>query len=120
MTVILKSITEGRASVTLIKICKDISLSGFEACRNRKLGELLPGISTNMQAYTCLCVCLPTQGDSGGPLNCQIADGSWDVHGVVSFGSGQGCNILQKPTVFTQVSSYINWMNNVRNIFPFL
>ncbi|TMS16379.1 Chymotrypsin-C [Larimichthys crocea] len=50
-------------------------------------------------------------GDSGGPLNCQNPDGSWDVHGVVSFGSGQGCNVFQKPTVFTQVSSYINWMN---------
>uniref|UniRef100_A0A667XP76 pancreatic elastase II n=1 Tax=Myripristis murdjan TaxID=586833 RepID=A0A667XP76_9TELE len=50
-------------------------------------------------------------GDSGGPLNCQNPDGSWDVHGVVSFGSGQGCNVLQKPTVFTQVSSYIDWIN---------
>uniref|UniRef100_A0A3Q3WT92 pancreatic elastase II n=1 Tax=Mola mola TaxID=94237 RepID=A0A3Q3WT92_MOLML len=54
-------------------------------------------------------------GDSGGPLNCQNADGSWDVHGVVSFGSGQGCNILQKPTVFTQVSSYIDWINSNKN-----
>ncbi|KAM6928617.1 chymotrypsin-like elastase family member 2A [Lycodopsis pacificus] len=51
-------------------------------------------------------------GDSGGPLNCQNPDGSWDVHGVVSFGSGEGCNVLQKPTVFTQVSSYIDWINN--------
>lgn len=50
-------------------------------------------------------------GDSGGPLNCQNPDGSWDVHGVVSFGSGQGCNVLQKPTVFTKVSSYIDWIN---------
>uniref|UniRef100_A0A667X0U6 pancreatic elastase II n=1 Tax=Myripristis murdjan TaxID=586833 RepID=A0A667X0U6_9TELE len=56
-------------------------------------------------------------GDSGGPLNCQNPDGSWDVHGVVSFGSGQGCNVLQKPTVFTQVSSYIDWINRVSNIF---
>lgn len=55
------------------------------------------------------------QGDSGGPLNCQNPDGSWDVHGVVSFGSGQGCNVFQKPTVFTRVSSYIDWINNVRN-----
>lgn len=60
------------------------------------------------------CLCAHPKGDSGGPLNCQNADGSWDVHGVVSFGSGEGCNVLQKPTVFTQVSSYINWMNTVR------
>uniref|UniRef100_A0A665SXJ6 pancreatic elastase II n=1 Tax=Echeneis naucrates TaxID=173247 RepID=A0A665SXJ6_ECHNA len=55
-------------------------------------------------------------GDSGGPLNCQNPDGSWDVHGVVSFGSGQGCNVFQKPTVFTQVSSYISWINTVRTL----
>lgn len=69
------------------------------------------------QQSVCVCVCWPTQGDSGGPLNCQNTDGSWDVHGVVSFGSGQGCNVLQKPTVFTQVSSYIDWINSVRNIY---
>ncbi|XP_067095744.1 chymotrypsin-like elastase family member 2A [Osmerus mordax] len=51
-------------------------------------------------------------GDSGGPLNCQNPDGSWAVHGVVSFGSGEGCNIAQKPTVFTQVSSYMDWIHS--------
>ncbi|XP_070824350.1 chymotrypsin-like elastase family member 2A isoform X1 [Chaetodon trifascialis] len=53
------------------------------------------------------------QGDSGGPLNCQNSDGSWDVHGVVSFGSGLGCNYPKKPSVFTRVSAYIPWINNV-------
>lgn len=52
-------------------------------------------------------------GDSGGPLNWQNPEGTWEVHGVVSFGSGEGCNVLQKPTVFTQVSSYIDWINTV-------
>ncbi|CAM9119227.1 unnamed protein product, partial [Lampetra planeri] len=35
--------------------------------------------------------------DSGGPLNCQNPDGSWDVHGVVSFGSSMGCNYARSP-----------------------
>ncbi|CAN9515692.1 unnamed protein product [Ophioblennius macclurei] len=52
-------------------------------------------------------------GDSGGPLNCQNSDGSWDVHGVVSFGSSAGCNYYKKPSVFTKVSAYISWINNV-------
>ncbi|CAG03182.1 unnamed protein product [Tetraodon nigroviridis] len=52
-------------------------------------------------------------GDSGGPLNYQTADGFWEVHGVVSFGSGEGCNVPKKPTVFTQVSSYISWIHSV-------
>lgn len=55
------------------------------------------------------------QGDSGGPLNCQNAAGNWEVHGIVSFGSGIKCNLAKKPTVFTRVSAYIDWINNVRN-----
>ncbi|XP_059111890.1 chymotrypsin-C [Peromyscus eremicus] len=52
-------------------------------------------------------------GDSGGPLNCQAEDGSWQVHGIVSFGSGQGCNTYKKPVVFTRVSAYNDWINEV-------
>ncbi|NXJ83253.1 CTRC protein, partial [Trogon melanurus] len=51
-------------------------------------------------------------GDSGGPLNCQ-RDGLWEVDGIVSFGSGLGCNTAKKPTVFTRVSAYIDWINEV-------
>ncbi|XP_035015610.1 chymotrypsin-C [Hippoglossus stenolepis] len=51
-------------------------------------------------------------GDSGGPLNCRSADGSWGVHGIVSFGSGLSCNFPKKPTVFTQVSSYSDWISS--------
>ena len=58
----------------------------------------------------CLCGC---QGDSGGPLNCQNPDGSWAVHGVVSFGSGEGCNAVKKPSVFTRISAYVDWINRV-------
>ncbi|XP_041859440.1 chymotrypsin-C-like [Melanotaenia boesemani] len=51
-------------------------------------------------------------GDSGGPLNCQAADGSWEVHGIVSFGSGLSCNFPKKPTVFTRVSAYMDWISS--------
>ncbi|XP_012517966.1 PREDICTED: chymotrypsin-C [Propithecus coquereli] len=49
--------------------------------------------------------------DSGGPLNCQTEKGSWEVFGVVSFGPGLDCNTFQKPTVFTRVSAYIDWIH---------
>ncbi|OPJ86217.1 chymotrypsin-C [Patagioenas fasciata monilis] len=49
-------------------------------------------------------------GDSGGPLNCQRG-GIWEVDGIVSFGSAWGCNTVRKPTVFTRVSSFIDWIN---------
>uniref|UniRef100_A0A8C5RXZ0 Peptidase S1 domain-containing protein n=1 Tax=Laticauda laticaudata TaxID=8630 RepID=A0A8C5RXZ0_LATLA len=52
-------------------------------------------------------------GDSGGPLNCPAADGRWYVHGVTSFVSAWGCNTLQKPTVFTRVSAFIPWIEQV-------
>ncbi|KAF7208159.1 elastase-1 [Nothobranchius furzeri] len=51
-------------------------------------------------------------GDSGGPLNCQV-NGQYYVHGIASFVSGLGCNAPQKPTVFTRVSAYIDWMNSI-------
>ncbi|XP_053302193.1 elastase-1 isoform X1 [Pleuronectes platessa] len=51
-------------------------------------------------------------GDSGGPLNC-LVDGRYYVHGIASFVSGYGCNTPRKPTVFTRVSAYIDWMDSV-------
>lgn len=53
-----------------------------------------------------------SQGDSGGPLNC-LNGGKYYVHGIASFVSGLGCNTYQKPTVFTRVSAFINWINTV-------
>uniref|UniRef100_A0A3Q1GIF0 pancreatic elastase II n=2 Tax=Acanthochromis polyacanthus TaxID=80966 RepID=A0A3Q1GIF0_9TELE len=50
-------------------------------------------------------------GDSGGPLNCQSSSGAWEVHGIVSFGSGLSCNFPRKPTVFTRVSAYGDWIS---------
>ncbi|KAM4794897.1 chymotrypsin-like elastase family member 1 [Rhinophrynus dorsalis] len=50
-------------------------------------------------------------GDSGGPLNCAINNG-YEVHGVTSFVSSLGCNAYHKPTVFTRVSAYIDWINS--------
>uniref|UniRef100_A0A452S2X2 Chymotrypsin like elastase 3B n=1 Tax=Ursus americanus TaxID=9643 RepID=A0A452S2X2_URSAM len=52
-------------------------------------------------------------GDSGGPLNCPAADGSWQVHGVTSFVSAFGCNTIKKPTVFTRVSAFNDWIEEV-------
>ncbi|XP_027022565.1 chymotrypsin-like elastase family member 2A isoform X2 [Tachysurus fulvidraco] len=56
-------------------------------------------------------------GDSGGPLNCKRSDGAWMVYGIVSFGSSMGCNYYKKPSVFTRVSAYIPWINNVMTTY---
>ncbi|MGH0189362.1 UNVERIFIED_CONTAM: hypothetical protein FKN15_034564, partial [Acipenser sinensis] len=52
-------------------------------------------------------------GDSGGPLNCQNSLGIWEVHGIASFVSGLGCNYIRKPTVFTRVSAFNGWIDQV-------
>ncbi|XP_066544853.1 elastase-1-like [Amia ocellicauda] len=52
------------------------------------------------------------QGDSGGPLSC-FTDGTWKVYGVVSYGPAGMCNTYRKPTVFTRVSSYVDWIFSV-------
>ncbi|XP_023129652.3 chymotrypsin-like elastase family member 2A [Amphiprion ocellaris] len=49
-------------------------------------------------------------GDSGGPLNCQNDSGAWEVHGIVSFGFFS-CNFPRKPTIFTRVSAYSDWIS---------
>ncbi|XP_008943547.1 PREDICTED: chymotrypsin-like elastase family member 1, partial [Merops nubicus] len=50
-------------------------------------------------------------GDSGGPLNC-YRDGRWEVHGIASFALLPHCNTYKKPTVFTRVSAYVDWISN--------
>lgn len=49
-------------------------------------------------------------GDSGGPLACERPDKTWVLHGVVSWGSPQ-CNGLERYTVFSRVSKYVDWIN---------
>uniref|UniRef100_A0A8D2BDK9 Peptidase S1 domain-containing protein n=1 Tax=Sciurus vulgaris TaxID=55149 RepID=A0A8D2BDK9_SCIVU len=75
-------------------------------------------VKTNMVCAGGDGVISSCNGDSGGPLNCQAADGRWQVHGVVSFGSSLGCNYYHKPSVFTRVSNYIDWIQKVRTDQP--
>ncbi|XP_051474822.1 hyaluronan-binding protein 2 isoform X2 [Apus apus] len=48
------------------------------------------------------------QGDSGGPLTC-VENGSFYVYGLVSWGDGCGLN---KPGVYTQVTTFISWIES--------
>lgn len=46
-------------------------------------------------------------------MNCQNSQGVWEVHGIASFVSGLGCNYKKKPTVFTRVSAFNDWIDKV-------
>ncbi|XP_023325441.1 trypsin-1 [Eurytemora carolleeae] len=48
------------------------------------------------------------QGDSGGPLICYNADGSGYLGGIVSW--GRGCGGIYSPGVYTEVSYFIDWI----------
>uniref|UniRef100_S4RNL8 pancreatic elastase II n=1 Tax=Petromyzon marinus TaxID=7757 RepID=S4RNL8_PETMA len=70
-------------------------------------------VKTNMvcaggDGYDSAC-----NGDSGGPLNCINSAGIWEVHGITSFGSSMGCNYIRKPSVFTRVSAFNDWITSV-------
>jgi len=48
-------------------------------------------------------------GDSGGPLVLQELN-RYRLIGITSFGSLRGCALAGVPTVYTRVSSYIDWI----------
>lgn len=47
-------------------------------------------------------------GDSGGPYVCRI-NGKWELHGVVSHGSGD-CDAKKSYTVFARVNHFKDWI----------
>uniref|UniRef100_A0A8C8RQT0 Serine protease 57 n=1 Tax=Pelusios castaneus TaxID=367368 RepID=A0A8C8RQT0_9SAUR len=51
-------------------------------------------------------------GDSGGPLIC-----GGRVHGIVSF-SGQRCGYRRYPDIYTRISNYISWVQDVLKLTP--
>ena len=51
------------------------------------------------------------QGDSGGPLACHtIGQNQWKLFGITSW--AHGCAQAWKPTVFTNVTHYLQWIKN--------
>ncbi|KAG1714233.1 Atrial natriuretic peptide-converting enzyme [Nymphon striatum] len=50
-------------------------------------------------------------GDSGGPILCQEHTGQWTLMGVTS--NGFGCARPGYPGVYTKVTDYLKWTNNV-------
>jgi secreted trypsin-like serine protease len=53
-------------------------------------------------------------GDSGGPLFVRGKSASEDIQvGIVSFGDASGCAIPDYPGVYTRVSTYVKWIQDM-------
>jgi secreted trypsin-like serine protease len=53
-------------------------------------------------------------GDSGGPWIIRGKAATKDIQvGIVSFGSDKGCSIVNYPSVFTRVSNYKQWIQDM-------
>ena len=62
-----------------------------------------------LRFISTLCLFLH-QGDEGGPLVSQAND-QWYLVGIVSF--SEGCARENRPTVFTRVAAYEDWIRPI-------
>ncbi|MDX1303545.1 serine protease [Photobacterium sp.] len=60
------------------------------------------------------------KGDSGGPLRAQNNNGEWVQHGIVSGGPGGSpvCGSLNRPSFYTRVGTYYNWIQSYMGTVP--
>jgi len=116
-TLIVRSIVILANGKPLTKLNQvDMKFFDFETCSQpRFYGNL---IWDNMLCFgnleggkgTC-------QGDSGGPLVCYGRDfDHWTLRGLVSWAKG-GCAAPDRPTVFTNVAHYTDWIEQQEGNF---
>ncbi|XP_062864414.1 hepatocyte growth factor activator, partial [Trichomycterus rosablanca] len=85
-----------------------VKLIPYERCSSPEVygSEVRPGMLC-AGSDTCVDAC---QGDSGGPLACVQNDVSF-LYGIISW--GDGCGRTGKPGVYTRVTEYVSWINQV-------
>lgn len=92
------------------QICSGILAGGFDTCQGNQ--------SFSLKLSIChlffFCFFFLSQGDSGGPLQILLPDNKcvYSVLGVTSFGPAS-CGFKNSPSVYTRVSSYLDWIESI-------
>lgn len=97
-------------SFTSGMLCAGFLEGGTDACQVSRWGLAPSTRSSADPRPRALSHVSLTQGDSGGPLVCEdeAAEGQLILRGIISWGSG--CGDRYKPGVYTDVASYLTWI----------
>ena len=86
-------------------ICGGFDGGKYDSCQ----GEIFNRKSSECRNLVHLKRFTNFSGDSGGPMVCDSGNGSWTLNGIVSFGIG--CARLGYPGVYSNVYSFVPWIN---------
>ena len=104
-------------SFTSGMLCAGFLEGGTDACQVSPWAGLVPSSTPSNpdSRPRALSHVSLTQGDSGGPLVCEeeAAEHQLILRGIVSWGSG--CGDRYKPGVYTDVASYLAWIQEHTN-----
>lgn len=93
-----------------------LRITSNKACHAKNLkghpitDGMLCGARTSSSGHQGACI-----NDFGSPLVCKQSNGSWMVHGIVEW-IHIACNTDVYDTVFTRVSSYRSWIEQIAKV----
>lgn len=107
----------GSSSDTLKKV--EISYFSLQDCRETYANASPRRLPNGIVDESQICAGSATeekdtcQGDSGGPLQVKNTkyENTYNIIGITSFGTA--CGIVNSPGVYTRVSNYVKWIQEV-------